>query len=128
MVAAGVPEENADHAMTLFRFAQDMLLSLEEFNQSNNSQMKIRIGISSGPVVAGVIGKKKFAYDLWGDSVNTAARMEAYGQEGKIQVSPTSYELLKNDFAFEKIPGVKIKGKGMMDVYLWKPQALFGAT
>ena len=124
MVAAGVPEENADHAMTMFRFAQDMLRSLEEYNLANNSQMKIRIGISSGPVVAGVIGKKKFAYDLWGDSVNTAARMEAYGREGNIQISPSSYALLKNDFAFEKIPGVNIKGKGVMDVYLWKPQPL----
>ena len=120
MVASGVPEEKTDHAMTMFQFAQDMLRSLEEYNQDNDSQMNIRIGISSGPVVAGVIGKKKFAYDLWGDTVNTAARMEAYGREGKIQVSPACYELLKNDFLFERIPGVEIKGKGKMDVYLWK--------
>ncbi len=120
MVAAGVPEENTDHAMTIFRFAQDMLRSLQEYNKLSESQLNLRIGISSGPVIAGVIGKKKFAYDLWGDSVNTAARMEAYGREGKIQVSPTSYELLKNDFNFEKIPAVHIKGKGVMDVYVWK--------
>ena len=120
MVAAGVPEEKEDHAMTIFQFAQDMFLTLEEYNQTNNNQMKLRIGISSGPVVAGVIGKKKFAYDLWGDTVNTAARMEAYGQEGRIQVAPPCYELLKNDFEFERVPQVHIKGKGLMDVYLWK--------
>jgi class 3 adenylate cyclase len=121
MVAAGVPEERADHAMTIFQFAQDMLRSLEEYNQAHSSQLNLRIGISSGPVVAGVIGKKKFAYDLWGDSVNTAARMEANGLAGRIQVSPTSFELLKNAYAFEKKPGVNIKGKGLMDVYLWTP-------
>lgn len=121
MVAAGVPEEKEDHAQVIFSFAQAMLKTLQEYNQAMGSNLSIRIGISSGPVVAGVIGKKKFAYDLWGDSVNTAARMEAYGREGKIQLSPASYELLKNDFAFEKIPNVLIKGKGMMDVYLWTP-------
>jgi len=71
--------------------------------------------------VAGVIGKKKFAYDLWGDTVNTAARMEAYGQASCIQLAPPSYEFLKDYFVFEKIPNVEIKGKGMMDVYLWMP-------
>ena len=72
-------------------------------------------------MVAGVIGKKKFAYDLWGDSVNTAARMEAYGRQDCIQVSPTTYAILKQDFVFEKVPNVEIKGKGMMNVYLWTP-------
>ncbi len=121
MVAAGVPEERADHASVLFHFALDMLQSLREYNEATGSDLNLRIGISSGPVIAGVIGKKKFAYDLWGDSVNTAARMEAYGQPGKIQISPTSYEILKNDFDFEKMPDVNIKGKGVMDVYLWQP-------
>ena len=121
MVAAGVPEEKEKHALALFHFAQTILSATEAYNQTNGLQLQLRIGISSGPVVAGVIGKKKFAYDLWGDTVNTAARMEAYGQAGKIQVSPTSHELLKNDFAFEKISDVLIKGKGLMDVYLWRP-------
>lgn len=121
MVASGIPEEKDDHAYALFQFAQELLEATETYNRENNQQLQLRIGICSGPVVAGVIGKKKFAYDLWGDSVNTAARMEAYGQSGKIQVAPSSYDLLKNDFAFDKIPGVEIKGKGLMDVYLWKP-------
>ena len=121
MVAAGVPEEKEQHANVIFQFAQDMLITLQEHNAQTGTDLDLRIGISSGPVVAGVIGKKKFAYDLWGDSVNTAARMEAYGQAGRIQVSPTSYDLLKDDFAFTKIPCVQIKGKGEMDVYLWEP-------
>ena len=120
MVASGVPEEKTNHAITIFHFAQDILRSLEEYNKAHQQSLRLRIGISSGPVVAGVIGKKKFAYDLWGDTVNTAARMEAYGRESCIQISPSTYEILKNDFEFEKITDMEVKGKGKMDVYLWK--------
>ena len=121
MVASGIPEEKDDHAHVIFQFAREMLDATVTYNRENNQQLQLRIGICSGPVVAGVIGKKKFAYDLWGDAVNTAARMEAYGKSGRIQVAPSSYELLKNNFSFDKISGVNIKGKGVMDVYLWKP-------
>jgi len=119
MVAAGVPEEKDNHAQLMFAFAQEMLHTLEVYNQEIGTNLKIRIGISSGPVVAGVIGKKKFAYDLWGDTVNTAARMEAYGRQDCIQVSPVTYNILKEKVDFKKISDVDIKGKGKMDVYLW---------
>ena len=119
MVAAGVPEEKTNHAQLMFAFAKDMLQTLQAYNKVIGTDLKIRIGISSGPVVAGVIGKKKFAYDLWGDTVNTAARMEAYGHADCIQVSPVTYAMLKTEATFEKIPNVEIKGKGKMDVYLW---------
>ena len=128
MVAAGIPEINANHAKTLFLFAQDMLHILEEYNETHDQNLQIRIGISSGPVVAGVIGKKKFIYDLWGDTVNIASRMESYGQQGRIQVSSATYNILKDDFEFEKIADVKIKGKGVMDVYLWTGNVLENAV
>ena len=70
MVAAGVPERKKDHALVLFHFAKDMLKTLKKYNRAKGTKLKLRIGLSSGPVVAGVIGKKKFAYDLWGDTVN----------------------------------------------------------
>ena len=125
MVAAGIPEVTENHARVLFLFAQDMLQILEEYNEAFDRDLQIRIGISSGPVVAGVIGKKKFIYDLWGDTVNMASRMEAYGQKGRIQVSQPTFDILKGEFDFEKIPDLEIKGKGSMDVYLWTPYNVF---
>ena len=83
-------------------------------------QLKIRIGINSGPVVAGVIGIRKFIYDLWGDTVNVASRMESHGIPGQIQVSEATHAMLRNDFVFEPRGAIPIKGKGEMNVFLLK--------
>lgn len=91
MVAAGIPDHREQHAEVIARFALDMLRVLEEFNREYKQALVIRIGINSGRVVAGVIGKKKFIYDLWGDTVNIASRMESHGVSGEIQVSHASF-------------------------------------
>jgi class 3 adenylate cyclase len=80
----------------------------------------VRIGISSGPVVAGVIGKRKFSYDLWGDSVNTAARMESHGIAGEIQVTESTFLLLQNKYNFDCRGMIEVKGKGLMKTYFLK--------
>jgi class 3 adenylate cyclase len=90
------------------------------FNARTGQTLKIRIGIHSGSVIAGVIGKKKFAYDLWGDSVNTAARMESHGVPGEIQVTETTYQLLQSKYRLEEREVIDVKGKGPMCTYLLK--------
>ena len=117
MVAAGIPEATENHAKSIALFALDMLRALEKLNNKGFEDFSIRIGINSGPVVAGVIGKSKFAYDLWGDTVNVASRMESNGEPGVIQVSKVSYQLLKNDFEFLNKGLRDIKGKGKMETY-----------
>ncbi len=120
MVAAGIPEPRPDHAKDLANLALEMHEKTRDFIFAGGEQLNMRIGINSGPVVAGVIGKTKFAYDLWGDTVNTASRMESSGIPGEIQVSQNTYDLLKDKYKFQERGLVEIKGKGEMKTYLLK--------
>ena len=118
MVAGGIPSPREDHAEAIAAMALDMQQEIAQFNQRHESQLRIRIGINSGTVVAGVIGKKKFIYDLWGDAVNTASRMESQGLPGTIQVTDSTYQLLQGQYVFEERGIIEVKGKGEMRTYL----------
>ena len=118
MLVGGLPTARADHAQACIRMGLGMVKALNEVNAEIGSSLQMRIGMHTGPVVAGVIGKRKFAYDIWGDTVNTASRMESTGQAGRIQVSNTTFELAQHDFAFEATGGVECKGIGLMPSYL----------
>ena len=122
MAAAGIPFPHYDHASAAARMALDMHVVLEKFNRHSPSSLEMRIGICTGPVIAGVIGQKKFIYDLWGDTVNTASRMESHGLPGKTQVTATTYELLRDRFRFERRGFIEIKGKGKMETYFLCPE------
>ena len=120
MVAGGLPIPVEDHADRVADLALEMQDELKLINQRLGRELNIRIGVNSGPVVAGVIGQKKFIYDLWGDTVNVAARMESHGLDGAIQVSQSTYELLRGRYLFEGRGSIAIKGKGMMKAYMLK--------
>lgn len=114
MVVAGLPKVVADHAPRSARMALDMLEEVKVFNLAEDTRLAIRVGIASGEVVAGVIGKKKFSYDLWGDTVNTASRMESHGLPDKIQVCASTHHLLRDEFELEERGTIEVKGKGAM--------------
>ncbi|MCG8570752.1 MAG: adenylate/guanylate cyclase domain-containing protein [Spirochaetes bacterium] len=120
MVAAGVPQKRNDHAYSAVLCALKMMQVIKLYNKKFGTNLNLRIGISSGPVVAGVIGKNKFTYDLWGDPVNTASRMESHGRPGQIQISKYTYEEIKDKFQTESRGSIEIKGKGKMDTYFVK--------
>ncbi len=118
MAVAGVPEPYPDHAQRVAGMACDILRNLGDFNKKHDLNLQVRIGFHCGPVVAGIIGQKKFIYDLWGDTVNIASRMESHGVPGAIQVSQAVVAHLDDSYRFEARGTVKIKGKGEMYTYL----------
>lgn len=118
LVVGGLPNPRIDHAEAIAEMALDMQAKIAHFRTRQGEPFMIRIGINSGPVVAGVIGLRKFIYDLWGDTVNTASRMESHGVPGGIQVTETTYQLLKEKFIFQERGVIDVKGKGKMRTYL----------
>lgn len=117
MAASGVPMPRPDHAQRLARMALDMSAYIQSRPPRNGKRLDFRIGINSGPLIAGVIGKRKFVYDLWGDPVNTASRMESSGVPGKIQITCATYELIKEEFICERRGNILVKGKGEMETW-----------
>jgi adenylate cyclase len=117
MVAAGVPSPRSDHARAMALMALEMREAVRSTDDGGHRGLELRIGINSGPVVAGVIGRKRFLYDLWGDAVNTASRMESHGTPGEIQVTQATYELIRDDFDLRPRGTVNVKGKGDMETW-----------
>ena len=120
MACAGVPLTRPDHAEVIADMALAMREALKEHNREFGSNLQIRIGINSGPVVAGVIGLRKFIYDLWGDTVNLASRMESNGVPDHIQVSTSTWERLRDRYEFEARGDIEVKGIGKVQAYLLK--------
>ncbi|MBE9111323.1 adenylate/guanylate cyclase domain-containing response regulator [Nodosilinea sp. LEGE 07298] len=117
MVVGGLPLPRLDHAETIMEMALAMQAAAAHITRNDGQEFQLRIGINTGPVVAGVIGIKKFSYDLWGDAVNIASRMEAQGMPGKIQITEATYDRLKHRYAFEEVGQVMVKGHGYLTTY-----------
>jgi guanylate cyclase len=117
MAAAGVPNPRSDHARRAALLALDMRDAVATSEVAGQSGLELRIGINSGPVVAGVIGTKRFLYDLWGDAVNTASRMESQSMPGEIQITRETYDLLKDEFVCRERGTIMVKGKGQMETW-----------
>ncbi len=120
LAAAGLPVPDERHGFNICDVALAMQSEIARISSSLAFQLKVRIGIHSGPVVAGVIGQRKFAYDLWGDTVNIASRMESHGQQDRIQISESTYSLVKDEFDCEERGFVDFKGKGQLRAYWLK--------
>ncbi|MEB3340084.1 ammonium transporter [Okeania sp.] len=118
MVVGGLPQPMKNHTEAIALMALDILKEVEHFTNEHQRDFRIRIGINTGPVVAGVIGRKKFIYDLWGDTVNIASRMESHGIPGLIQVTENTYRILQHKFLFTERGFIDIKGKGKMKAYI----------
>ena len=117
MVVGGVPERSATHCQQVAHFAIDALQALEAYNDATGQQLSMRIGIHTGTVVAGIVGKQKYSYDLWGDVVNTASRLEGASLPGRIQVTDAVRSRLSEEFVFDPRGPVELKGKGMVDTW-----------
>lgn len=117
MVVGGLPTPRRDHAEAVANMALDIQAAIQQYQNNSGEPFQMRIGINTGPVVAGVIGAKKFIYDLWGDTVNIASRMETHGQPGRIQVTQPTYELLWEEYLFEERGQINVKGMGVMQTY-----------
>jgi len=117
MVVSGVPQAIPHHAAALAELALDMRDALVGLVDPKGRTVPVRIGIASGPVVAGVVGTRKFFYDVWGDAVNTASRMESTGEPGKIQIAPKTRELLGDRFELEERGMIEVRGKGLMQTW-----------
>jgi PAS domain S-box-containing protein len=117
MVVGGLPTHCPNHAEAIADMALDILQEIDQFRTYEGHPIAVRIGINTGQVIAGVIGKRKFAYDLWGDAVNAASRMESHGVPGRIQVTEATYQRLKDQYRFEPRGPIEVKGKGEMSTY-----------
>ena len=117
VVAAGLLKPRPDHVEVVADFALDMLKGLEDYNASHDYSLEMRIGIETGSVIAGVIGTTQFSYDLWGDSINTASRMQSHGLSGRIHLTENTYMRLKDKYVCEERGAILVKGKGEMRTY-----------
>ena len=118
MVVSGMPVQKEDHALTLFNLAKEMIKISAQFKDHNGNPIKLRIGINSGPAISGVIGKSKFAFDVWGDTINTAARLESYGLPDCTHMSKNTFDLVNYKDSNIERKTIQIRGKGLMDTVL----------